>query len=130
MHREHHETNLVWGAGSLIFMLTLLMVASASSSILLKEERIGNSTSYVIDASDLPEFLLHSIAYYIACFVTTMFLLICALIILALATLVMELLVEAFEYVLARRAERAWRQQEQAQQAEHLDIHCDSWNYR
>jgi hypothetical protein len=130
MHRDHTDARFIWGAGSLGFMLTLVMVANASSSIVFKQEHDGNSTSYTIDTSDLPEFLLHSLAYYVACFATTVFLLICALIILSLATLVMELLVELFHFILTRRAERAHMQQEQAQANENLDIYCDSWNYR
>ena len=130
MHREQTETHLVCGAGSLMFMLTLIMVANASSSIVFKEERNGNSTKYIIDTSDRPEFILHGLAYYIACLVTTMFLLICALIILSLATLVMELLAELVHYVFAHRAERARGQREQAQANEIQDLYCDSWNYR
>lgn len=130
MHREQIEIHLIWGAGSLVFMITLIMVASASSSIVLREEHNGNSTHYIIDTSDFPDVIIHTIAYYIACFATTMFLLICALIILSLATLVMELLVEAFHFLRSRHEQRVSRRQQDEQVSERLDTYCDSWNYR
>ena len=90
------------------------------------------------DTSDLPEFILHNLAYLISCISVTVFLLISAAILLGLATVLMELVAETFRSArqagrdeLSRR-ERARQQQEAELSADPPldDIYCDAWSYR
>ena len=96
------------------------------------------NTNPLYDTSDLPEFILHNLAYLISCISVTVFLLISAAILLGLATVLMELVAETFRSArqagrdeLSRR-ERARQQQEAELSAEPPldDIYCDTWNYR
>lgn len=89
------------------------------------------------DTSDLFEYIMHNLAYFISCFSVTVFLLICAAIILGLATVSMELMVEAYNSARRIRREGRARREREIQQHESRadgepldDIYCDTWNYR
>ena len=133
MHTTNTDTRHVWCVGSVLaFTLTLVMVVHASTATLYADTRDANTTHPLIDVTDLPAFLLHGLAYYIACISTTVFLLLCAAIILGLATMLMELLAESLLWV---HSFNGWRSTPISPQGreipgEHLDTYCDSWNYQ
>lgn len=114
-----------------LLIFTLTLVLSLHSDI--ANERDSHP---LYDASDLSQFILHHVAFFISCFSVTVFLLICAAIILGLATVSMELVVEAFRSArLMGREERSRREIALQHTAEVFtepldDIYCDTWNYR
>ena len=127
---ENSHVWLMWAG--LLFTIIQIMVVHSSTAMIFKDVRSQNTTHPLLDTTNLPAFLLHSLAYYIACFATTVFLLICAAIILVLATMSMELIAEAFHAISGLLA-RSWRDRARQQSdpdAEVLDTYCDSWNYR
>ena len=124
------DTSQVWiGIALIVFTMTLVMVAHASTAMIFKDNGAINVTHPLLDTTNIPAFLMHSLAYYFACFATTMFLLICAAIILAMATMLMELLAEAFTMLQCLLTERSRRQREEQDATDH-DKACYTWNYK
>lgn len=122
----------------LVFTMTLVLSLHSEkttpSPSLTQSEKDSHSLH---DTSDLSELILHTLAYFISCFAVTVFLLICAAIILGMATVLMEMVVEAFRstYQMVHdarsRRERARRMHEAESSTEPLDDICsDTWNYR
>ena len=125
----------------LVFTMTLVLSIHSDTFVLSKPPSAPSANEKdshpLYDASDLSEYILHNLAYLISCFSVTVFLLICTAIILGLATLSMELMVEAFNSVRRirregrARRERALQLLETETDTEPLDdIYCDTWNYR
>jgi hypothetical protein len=121
--------------GGLFFTMTLTLVVHSSTAVIFSDTKQRNITHPLLDTADIAALVLHSVAYYIACFATTVFLLFCAAIILVLATMCMELSAEGF-YILSCMV-RSWRlRRERGSQPipekayEDTDTYCDSWNYR
>jgi hypothetical protein len=135
MHRPEIDRCRVWLTMNAIFMATLIMVIHSSSAMIYKKGNPdgGNTPPPLFDTSDLTAFILHSVAYYIACFATTIFLLICAAIILAMATMCLDLLAEAFHatqlFLVQARRERE-RQVLETDAEAYDDTYCDTWNSR
>ena len=135
MHRPETDRCYVWLTVNAVFMITLIMVIHSSSAMIYKKGNPngGDTPPPLFDTSDLSAFILHGVAYYIACFATTAFLLICATIILALATMCLDLLAEAFHatqrfLVQAKRGRE--RQQTETDAEAYNDTYSDTWNYR
>jgi hypothetical protein len=131
-----------WVFGTvLLFTMTLTMVVHSSTAVIFTDKKPGNYTHTLIDTQDLSVLILHSVAYYFACFATTVFLLMCAAIILGLATICMEFAEEGF--YITRGIMEAWqnkrdRHRQQMTEKEHgdtdtetdTDTNCDTWNSR
>lgn len=133
MRGDASETSHVWMVWTvLLFTMTLVMVVHSSTAMIFIDRRRDNGTHPLLDTTNMPALILHSLAYYLACFATTVFLLICAAIILGLATMAMELAVELY-YLARHLLERSRRERTRPQadsDEEVLDMYCDSWNYR
>jgi hypothetical protein len=132
------DAHTLW-VGPLIFFMMAFVTLVHTSTNNMQQSSEFNATHPLFDTADVASFILHSLAYYIACFAITCLLLICAAMILGLAMLVMELLIGAYYIVRshqAQRFQRAYTAQHQSQPAGHelqgSDAYChgDSWNYR
>jgi hypothetical protein len=106
--------------------MTLVMVVHISTIMIFSEHNGANVTHPLLDPTDISAFMIHSLAYSIACVATTVFLLICAAIILGITTILMELLAEAFQFLRSIRTVRPL----QRSHTEPNDTESDSWNYR
>ena len=111
----------------IFFSLTLVIVVHNSTVMIFKDHHANtNFTHPLLDPTDVPAFLLHNLAYYIACIATTVFLLICMAIAMGLVTMIIEIATEAFVFLRSIRTVRPLQRGE----AEQNDPECDSWNYR
>jgi hypothetical protein len=110
----------------IFFTLTLVMVVHTSTAMIFKHDGAANVTHPLLDSTDMPAFILHSLAYYIACVATTVFLLICAAITMGLAMLLMEIIAEGLTLLSSIRTVRPLQRGD----TEQNDPDCDPWNYR
>jgi hypothetical protein len=137
------QSHYVWHITTLAgFTFALLMVIHSNLDIFFshwRRERDGMALAHPFEAemTEWYAFALHTLAYHIACFATTVFLLICAAIILALATMCLELVAIALSSVqrlfLRQRQDMALRQAEMDTEivaGSRIDDYCDAWNYR
>jgi hypothetical protein len=127
------DAHSVWVGPLIFFTLALVAVVHTSSSTLKPEEEY-NLTHPLHTSGDIPTFLLHTLAYYIACFAVTCLLILCTLIILLLAMLCIEVIIGAFHFARSYHTQRFQRLEttlsQEAQDLQRLDTYCDSWNYR
>jgi hypothetical protein len=126
------QRHVCWAGIVLSFTLTLIIVVHTSTINILTEGSAADLSPARINTAELTAAIIHGLAYSIACIATTVFLLICAVTILVLATILMELLGEALYLVLQLRqptqAETAPPDAPEDPLA--IGIHSDSWNYR
>lgn len=123
-----------------IFTMTLVLSIRSDPLVLSKQATVPTHSEGDFhppaDTSDLFEFILHKLAYFISCFSVTVFLLFCAAIILGLPTVLIEILAEAYNSARQIGLEERYRQERARQHTTDAfteplnDLYCNTWNRR